>query len=160
MTTRTLVLLRHGKSAYPEGADDADRPLSARGERDAPAAGRWLRTHVPAIDAVVCSPALRALQTWRLVAAELAATPAFRFDPKIYAASVRDLLGVVRGLPADATTALLIGHNPGLSEFVGEVSGSAVELKTSGVAMLRGEGEWADVGWVLVESAKPRGVRL
>ena len=35
----TLVLLRHAKSAYPDDVADHDRPLNARGRRDAPAAG-------------------------------------------------------------------------------------------------------------------------
>jgi phosphohistidine phosphatase len=160
MTGRTLVLLRHAKSAWPEHLDDADRPLAARGERDAPAAGRWLREHVPGIETVVCSPALRTLQTWRLVSAELGATPTFRLEPRIYAASTRDLLTVVRGLPADAASALLIGHNPGLSELVGAVTDTEFELKTSAIAVLRGDGEWTEAGehWAtLTRSAKPRG---
>jgi phosphohistidine phosphatase len=160
MTARTLVLLRHAKSAWPEHMDDADRPLSARGERDAPAAGRWLREHVPGIATVVCSPALRTLQTWRLVAGELGGTPAFRLEPRIYAASVRDLLTVAHGLPTDAATALLIGHNPGLGELVGAITDTEFEMKTSAIAVLRGEGEWTDVGphWAALDlSAKPRG---
>jgi phosphohistidine phosphatase len=160
MTGRTLVLLRHAKSASPDGVDDADRPLAERGRRDAPVAGRWLREHVPGVAAVVCSPALRTLQTWQLVAPELGGTPTFRTEPRVYAASVRDLVTVVRGLPAAAGTALLIGHNPGLSELVAELSGEELDLKTCSIAVLRGDGEWsaAGPGWAsLTGSAKPRG---
>ncbi|WP_399494409.1 hypothetical protein [Streptomyces sp. P9(2023)] len=39
---RRLVVLRHAKSAWPEGVPDYDRPLGPRGLRDAPAAGRRL----------------------------------------------------------------------------------------------------------------------
>ncbi len=156
----TLVLLRHAKSATPDGVDDADRPLAGRGRRDAPVAGRWVREHVPGVAAVVCSPALRTLQTWQLVAPELGGTPAFRTEPRIYGASVRELVTVVRGLPATARVVLLIGHNPGLSELVEKLSGAALDLKTSSIAVLRGEGDWsaAGAGWAeLVESAQPRG---
>ena len=31
-----LLLLRHAKSAWPDGVEDPDRPLSDRGRRDAP----------------------------------------------------------------------------------------------------------------------------
>ena len=61
--TRTLVLLRHGKSAYPPGVSDHDRPLAPRGQREAALAGTWIGANVPAIDRVVCSTAQRTRQT-------------------------------------------------------------------------------------------------
>src|SRR5690349_19664904 len=82
--TRRLVLLRHAKSEWPEGVPDHKRPLTARGRRDATAAGRWLRAHLDdlghGLDAVACSPAQRTRETWALVAAELADPPAAAFD--------------------------------------------------------------------------------
>ena len=54
---RTLVLLRHAKSAYPDGVADHDRPLAPRGKREAGLAGDWLRANLPTIDAVLCSTA-------------------------------------------------------------------------------------------------------
>jgi phosphohistidine phosphatase len=157
---RTLVVLRHAKSAWPEGVEDVHRPLLPRGRRDAPVAGRWLREHVPGIAAVACSPALRTLQTWQLVQAELGVEPEFRAVPRIYDASVRDLLAVVAELPADAGTALLIGHNPGLSELVEELSGERLVLSTCAIAVLRATDDWitVDRDWAsLVDSATPRG---
>ena len=60
---RTLVLMRHAKSGYPDGVADHARPLAERGEREAALAGDWLRTSAPAIDAVLCSSATRTRQT-------------------------------------------------------------------------------------------------
>lgn len=141
---RTLVVLRHAKSAWPDGVDDLDRPLADRGQRDAPVAGRWLREHVPDIDDVVCSPALRTRQTWDLVSAELRGAPAFRIDRRIYDGSVHSLLAVVRGLSDDARVALLIGHDPGLSALVLALSGTDFPMRTSSVAVLRADGSWVD----------------
>src|SRR6478609_1619971 len=62
-TRRTLILLRHAKSAYPPGVADHERPLAPRGEREAALAGDWLRAHAPAVDAVLCSTATRTRQT-------------------------------------------------------------------------------------------------
>ncbi len=140
----TLVLLRHAKSGWPDGVADADRPLAGRGRLEAPLAGRWLSEHV-SIDLVVCSPAVRTRQTWRLVSAELGATPEFRLDERIYDASVDDLLAVVRDLPSTARTALVIGHNPGLTELTG-VLGGWVDMKTSTIAVLGGDVAWSGVG--------------
>jgi phosphohistidine phosphatase len=160
---RTLVLLRHAKSDWPEGVADIERPLADRGRRDAPVAGRWLRERVPDIDLVLCSPSARTRQTWRLVSAELGGTPESHveshIDKRIYTASPTDLLSVVRDLPASAGTALVIGHNPGLEELVSLLADVPCELRTSSVAVVAGPGGWADAGpgWGrLVESDTPR----
>ena len=60
---RSLVLLRHAKSAYPPGVPDHDRPLAERGVQEAALAGDWLRANLPAVDAVLCSTAARARET-------------------------------------------------------------------------------------------------
>jgi phosphohistidine phosphatase len=156
----TLVLLRHAKSAWPPETPDAARPLATRGRRDAPAVGRWLRSQVPRIDLVVCSPAIRAIQTWDLAAAELAATPPIRHDTWLYDASAEDLLMITQGLPHAASVAVLVGHNPGLEDFLTLLTGAAEPLKTSAIAVITTPGGWAPVNsgsWRLAALATPRG---
>src|SRR2546421_3593193 len=92
--TRTLILVRHAKSAWPPDTPDTRRPLAERGRRDAPAVGRWLRAHIATIDRVVCSPAVRAVQTWNLAAAQLPGTPPACLDERLYGASAAVLLAV------------------------------------------------------------------
>ena len=58
MTKRTLVLMRHAKSSWETDDPDLERPLSARGERDAEAAGRLLAERGLAPDVVLLSPAV------------------------------------------------------------------------------------------------------
>ena len=70
-SVRTLVVLRHSKSAYPPDTADVDRPLSARGQRDAAAAGHWLRDQGLIPDLVLCSIAVRTRQTWDLASDQL-----------------------------------------------------------------------------------------
>ena len=62
---RQLLLLRHAKSAWPDGVPDSQRPLNNRGRRDARAAGQWLRENVGGLGAVVCSPAQRTRETFQ-----------------------------------------------------------------------------------------------
>lgn len=160
MTERRLVILRHAKSEWPEGVPDHLRPLGERGRRDAPAAGRWLAEEVGAVDLAACSPATRARQTWELAAAELPAEPELRIDERIYDAWPGDLVAVVHDLPDEAVTAVLIGHNPGLSMLVGALSGVRHELKTSGIAVLTWPGSWTSTSEApveLVTTALPRG---
>ncbi len=162
---RTLILLRHAKSAWPPNTPDALRPLAERGRRDAPAVGRWLRAHLDPIDHVVCSPAVRAVQTWDLVAAQLASIPSVRRDERLYEASVADLLAVTQELAPQASTAALVGHNPGLEDFLTLLTGAFEPLKTSAMAVITAPvseemahpESWTAQKWTLETLATPRG---
>ncbi|WP_158884471.1 SixA phosphatase family protein [Amycolatopsis anabasis] len=143
MTERRLVLLRHAKSAWPDGVPDFERPLNDRGRRDAPAAGRWLRENLPGLDLVLCSTAVRARQTWDLVAGELGHAPEVRHDDRLYAAATTTLLTVARELPGSARTVLIIAHNPGLEDLVSVLTNTDGQLKTSSIAVLTGSGDWS-----------------
>ena len=128
MTERTLLVLRHSKSAYPEGTADVDRPLSDRGRRDAAKAGGWLRDQGYTPDLVVCSTAERTIQTWDLVSDQLGWTgdePGMvRYDPRVYEASPGDLLTVVQETPEEVSILALVGHNPGSAELVLALAGA------------------------------------
>jgi len=146
--TRRLVLLRHAKSEWPEGVPDHERPLAKRGRRDAPSAGRWLRRNGYLPDVVVCSDAERTRQTWDLAAGKLGGTPVVRFEPRAYGASAMTLLYLARELPAECRTALLIAHNPGISELAASLvgtSGGGISFPTAGVAVLEFDGDWTDL---------------
>lgn len=143
---RQLIVLRHAKSAWPDGVADHERPLAGRGRREAPLAGRRLRVHAPGIDLVVCSPAVRARQTWERVAGELDPVPPVQVDERVYEASARELLAVARDSPPAARTVLVIGHNPGLEDLVETLTGVACTLRTSSIAVLSGSGDWTGIG--------------
>jgi phosphohistidine phosphatase len=158
--SRRLVILRHAKSEWPEGVPDARRPLSKRGRRDAPAVGRWLRDRAEPIEAVVCSPAARTRQTWELVAAELGETPDPVFDERVYAATEEELLAVVRELPNGVGSAVLVGHNPGVTDLVTLLTHESPQMRTSAIAVLELTGTWRDATpgrGALVAHATPRG---
>jgi phosphohistidine phosphatase len=146
-TRRQLILLRHAKSDWPD-VPDRDRPLAKRGRRDAPRIGRWLHEHGYQPDVVVCSDARRTRQTWDLVAPELGGSPAVRFEPRAYAATVMTLLYLARELPSQYRAALFIAHNPGLSELATSLTAPpggphrTVGLPTAAVAVLEFDGDW------------------
>lgn len=138
----SLVLLRHAKSDRSGGERDVDRPLTRRGRRQAPEAGRWLAAHrAPGL--AVVSPARRARDTWDLVAAELVQPPEVRVDDRVYAATARELLEVVRELPEDAATVVLVGHNPGLEDLAALLTGAGVAMPTSALVVLAVPGPWS-----------------
>lgn len=142
----TLILLRHAKSDWSTGLPDHERPLAPRGVRQAPDAGRWLADHVAQIDLAVVSTAERARATWSLAAAELGVAPPVRLADEVYGASAEGLLGVVRSLSQDASTVVMVGHNPGLEDLVSALAGTWVPMPTSALAVFAVAGAWTDVG--------------
>jgi phosphohistidine phosphatase len=158
--THTLILLRHAKSAWPPDTPDADRPLAGRGRRDAPAVGHWLREQNITIDVVVCSPAARTVQTWELVAAQLDAIPRVRYDESLYEACAADLLPIIQEFPLKVSTAVLVGHNPGLEDFLTLLTGVTEPFKTSTIAVMTTPERWQEVRpglWSLKTLLTPRG---
>jgi phosphohistidine phosphatase len=121
---RRLVVLRHAKADRGQVADH-DRPLTGRGRRDALAAGRWLADCGARPDLTICSTAARARETWALAAVELGDPVPTSYERAVYNADLDDLLGVIREVPAEVQTLLLVGHNPGLQELVLSLAGEA-----------------------------------
>lgn len=167
-----LVLVRHAKSDYPWGVTDHDRPLNERGERDAPALGRWLDEHIAWTDEgplILVSSARRAQQTWSAASAQLSEQwrgLEVRDEPRIYEADVRTLLAVLSDAGA-APSIVLIGHNPGLAELINNLAvedprkdEALAKFPTSAVAVLDRAEDSASLGsgsfWVTA-FAVPRG---
>lgn len=147
---RTLILMRHGKSAYPDGVADHERPLAPRGLREAGLAGEWLRGNQPRIDAIRCSTATRTRQS--LAATGIDAPVVY--EAGIYEASPRTLIELVQLSDSEVSTLLIVGHAPGMPWTAWELahnrdSAHAVELSrkfpTSAMAVLEFDRPWADV---------------
>jgi phosphohistidine phosphatase len=143
---RTVIVLRHGKSDWSGSEVDRLRPLARRGRRQVPEAGRWLAGNVDVIDLAVVSPAARARETWQLAAAELGGAVPVRVDDRAYPGSVHALLGVLRELPEDVATVVLVGHNPAVEDLVESLTGGWVPMPTSALAVIDLSGPWSTAG--------------
>jgi phosphohistidine phosphatase len=154
---RHLLLLRHAKAVPDEQAlADIARPLAERGERDALRIGERLKLQYPSVGLILASPAARALHTAQIVAA------AFDYplgdiavDPRLYLAVPATLLEVIAAQDAAIEHLLVVGHNPGLSELVHELtSGFDVDdLPTSAIVAL----EYATAAdWTRLKGAPAR----
>jgi phosphohistidine phosphatase len=146
---RTLLLLRHAKSDYPAGVADHQRPLAARGEREAGLAGDWLRAHVPAIDAVLCSTATRTRETLARTRIDAPVS----FSDRLYDATPGAVIGEINGVDPDVETLLVIGHEPAMSSValgLATPEGSnttaaehiSTKFPTSAIAVLRTAQPW------------------
>jgi phosphohistidine phosphatase SixA len=136
----TVMLLRH---AHAEPASDSqqgdlERALSLRGIEEADAAAAWLAGHEPPLRAL-SSSAQRARQTLQCVLASMGGALQAQIEPRIYEASLADLLDVIEA-HRDAGRLLLVGHNPGLESLVALLStgqsGDHRGMPPAGLAML------------------------
>lgn len=146
---RTLLLLRHAKSDYPPGVADHARPLAARGRREAALAGDWLRTHIPAVDAVLCSTATRTRETLSRTRIE---APVSYVD-RLYDATPGAVIDEINRVGDDVETLLVIGHEPAMSSValgLATPDGSnttaaehiSMKFPTSAIAVLRTSQTW------------------
>lgn len=139
-----LLLMRHAKAGSVDGPDH-ERPLAARGRRDAPVAGQWLAGQGLVPDLVVSSDAARARQTSDLVVEGLGADVPVRAADALYEASVTGVLAVVADVPDDVRTLLVVGHEPTTSATTATLTGDSPVFPTAAVAVVRLDGPWRDV---------------
>jgi phosphohistidine phosphatase len=146
---RTLLLLRHAKSDWPDGVADVDRPLTERGRRDAVAVGRQLTEWDLQLDLVLCSSAVRTRQTWEQAVAGGAQSREVRHVPAIYRADTPELIALVRGLATTVRAVLVLGHGPALPELADLLAGPAAtwsDYPTAGLTRLAVDGPWSSLG--------------
>ena len=133
---KTLTLVRHAKSDWSDTSlSDRDRPLNRRGERDAPDMGKRIVGHGIRPSLIVSSPAVRAWTTAKIVAREIGYPLEFlQRDDSLYLASLDDLLDVVVAQDDGFNSLMVVGHNPGMTDFANFLQpGLTNNLPTAGV---------------------------
>ncbi len=102
--------------------DDFMRPLKERGERNAPRMAKRLKEKKIMLDLLLSSPATRAMQTAHLFAKVLdVRSSILQTETTLYHASPEALLSVILQIKNSADTVMLIGHNPGLTDFANDL---------------------------------------
>lgn len=116
---KRLTVLRHAKSSWKDRElDDFDRPLNGRGRKAARRVGREIDDRGLRFDLVLASPAARVRETLDGVQQHYRLEAPIRFEPRIYMARVAELLELIRALPDEAESALLVGHNTSAERLV------------------------------------------
>lgn len=135
---KTLFINRHAKSSWKhDGLRDFDRPLNKRGHRDAPFMAQIFSEREKSVDAIVSSPANRAITTARQFAAAIGWLESrIQQHEAIYGASTTSLMDVISGFDNDWNRVIIFGHNPGFSYLVQELSGEYFEMPTCGIAKI------------------------
>jgi phosphohistidine phosphatase len=169
---KRLFLLRHAKAQPADGGtEDFDRTLMLSGMQDGAAMARHLRKNSYAVQLILCSSSARTTQTAELLLHELVAEIAYR--DALYLADAAKITAAVRGAPAEASSMMIVGHNPGLELCATQLAREPVRRKertryealeekfpTGALAILDFDiGRWRDVEagtGKLVDFVRPR----
>jgi phosphohistidine phosphatase len=130
-----LWLLRHGEAVPHDSKADADRELTARGERQALAAGDGLARLGVEFAACYTSPKIRSSDTAKLACRALNIEP-IEVDVLGNGFSREDALELLLEHDDDARV-LVVGHEPSFSQVVHDLTGGRVDFKKGGVAAIR-----------------------
>lgn len=149
----TLILIRHAKSDWGSPSlDDHDRPLNARGMRDAPVLAKRLATRLKASGtaprALLSSTALRARTTAQFFGAALGLEP--ELDPDLYGAPASQLLSSAAARGVDAV--IVVAHDPAMTVLADRLSGGGIgHMPTCAVATFR----WRTPDWDVAAAIDP-----
>jgi len=146
---KTLYLVRHAKSSWKfVELRDEERPLKKRGKKNAKFMAELLKKGDEIPDLIISSPAMRAFSTAKIFA------EIFEFDKddlicekKLYMPDNDNFISVINSIPEDIRKAMLVSHNPGLTNFASSVSGEEIEnIPTSGVVRIDFDNNfWKDI---------------
>jgi phosphohistidine phosphatase len=121
---RTLVIIRHAKSSWANPLQsDFDRPLNDRGKNEVEEMGKKLKALHIIPDIIIASSAKRTRQTAKKIA-KLVDFDAdnIKWEEKLYHCIPSVLEEEICGTDDKMKTVFIVGHNPGITEFVNQLS--------------------------------------
>lgn len=150
MLMKMLYLVRHAKSSWdhPQLADH-DRPLGARGLRDAPFMASMLKNEGVKPDQLVSSTAKRAFSTAVFFANAFGLNSEnIRTERRVYHAMTDDILDLVSSWPEEWDTVLLFGHNPTFTSVANHFSDDYIDnVPTCGIVAIQSDDDsWHSLG--------------
>ncbi len=114
---KTLIFVRHGEANYV-AESDYKRNLTERGELQAEHTALMLLAHWFVPESVLCSPAVRAKETCRIICRKLNInTDDVQYFPKLYSHGFEAYLNEIIALDG-ISIAMIVGHNPAISQLV------------------------------------------
>lgn len=126
---KTLIILRHAQAVESGGGvTDFERVLTDKGKGQALGQGRFLRDAGLLPERVLASTAERAMDTARTLTEASGTGLEVEGRQELYNAPAEDLLEVVRGLPDDFSTLLLVAHVPGVAQLLSLLTTEHVDL--------------------------------
>ena len=146
---KKLVLIRHAHSLQAvNNAPDIQRELSATGIADTAHAAQWIISKKLVPDLILSSPAVRTLQTIRLICHHaLFASENIQYDDRLYESSRRNYLKVIAETDNCVNTLFVVGHNFAISDLLIEITGASYSSMTpcSVASLVLDISSWAEI---------------
>lgn len=136
---KTVFFARHAKSDWNQsGVSDFMRLLNAKGEIDAPAMAAYLKQSGYEVDKIISSDAARALATANEYKKVLTPNEDLIEEHSLYNAAYFDIEQVVKNISDEYSAAMIVGHNPGMSEIVNYYAPKSIgDMPTCSVGVLQ-----------------------
>ena len=135
---KNVLLMRHAKSSWKDSSlPDHQRPLNKRGTRDAPRMGKFLQGQGISLDAILCSTAVRARETAVGLLKKYTFEGEVQYFDDLYQAGPEMIISILNKLPESIDTAMVIGHNPGMDDFLEMVCDECGHMPTASVAYIK-----------------------
>lgn len=131
---KKLLLIRHAKAGSHD-IDDFKRPLTDRGLREAALMATELKKAELIPEYILTSSSLRTKTTADIFIKALA-IPHKAADKAIYEANTHTLLNIINHLPDEYSFAAIVGHNPGISQILYELTGEIRDMPPAGIALI------------------------
>lgn len=115
--------MRHAKSDWSQDLEDFDRPLNGRGQKTAPAMGRWMSRQGYMPDRIYCSAACRARETvLGLIEPLQYPQQKILWMKELYLVSAAEMLNMIENWFTEVQSLMIVAHNPGLENLVAELA--------------------------------------
>jgi phosphohistidine phosphatase len=134
---KTLLLMRHAKAVECNNeAHDHARALQSRGKRDAEKIGHHLKQERLVPDLILCSDAKRCRRTAEKVAEALHFHGETHLTGELYLANKQAYWHVLQQVNDSCHCVLMVGHNPGIEEWLEALTGNYTPMCTGSLAVV------------------------
>ncbi|MEX1200774.1 MAG: histidine phosphatase family protein [Methylophaga sp.] len=149
---KQLLLIRHGKATWQPQFKDFDRPLTSTGESQSRCIADWLKQTAISPDCWLVSSARRTVQTADIIRLRLGQQDTVQnVTGNLYLAEADDLLASLQSAPDAASSVALVGHNPGLSQLLMDLTGKQLSnfsvapdvMWPATLAVIQFDGQWS-----------------
>jgi len=141
----TLHVIRHAKTLQEVASGkDKDRELMEKGIAQSNLLGNYIQSHHIELGKIICSSAVRAMQTKSIVCQHLAERCNVDYRDSLYLASKETLLSELSS--EHEKTITIIGHNEGISDLLSYCTNEFIHMKTAEfMSITFPVEEWVDI---------------
>lgn len=113
-----LIIVRHGIAEEGLGGSDFSRALTVDGRKGIERLSAFLKTHFGAVDLIVSSPLVRAVETASILSEGLADPTMLELDELHHSTGSSETIEALSRVSGDIKSMIAVGHEPNLSSLI------------------------------------------